>query len=479
MAASASPFSGVLQLTDLDDYIGPSQDCIKPIKVEKKVGKTAAKIRIGDDGTYFQDDQDGGSQKLEKAKITLNDCLACSGCVTSAESVLITQQSHEELLKVLNANKTSGSAPQKLVVVSVSPQSRASLAARFSLSPLDTARKLTAFFKSLGVHFVFDTTFSRNFSLLESQREFVQRFRRQKGDKKAFPMLAAACPGWICYAEKTHGSFIIPHISTAKSPQQVMGSLVKGHFAKQQCLTPDQIYHVTVMPCYDKKLEASRPDFFIQEHQTREVDCVITTGEVLKLLDQEGVALSEVDPAPLDSMFSSLFEEELLGHSGGGSGGYLEHIYKYAARELFGIQVEEVRYKTLKNKDFQEVTLEKGGETLLHFALAYGFRNIQNLVQRLKRGKLPYHYVEVMACPSGCLNGGGQIKAEGEPSKDLLQRVEQLYESVQPENPELNGATQELYGQWLGGPTSQRTRDALHTEYHAVEKVNAALNIKW
>ncbi|XP_058013364.1 cytosolic iron-sulfur assembly component 3 [Ahaetulla prasina] len=475
--AVASPFSGALQLTDLDDFIGPSQECIKPIKVDKS-GRVAAKIRIEDDGTYFQVGQDGGSQKLEKAKITLNDCLACSGCITSAESVLITQQSHEELCKVLNANKAPNS-PKKLVVVSVSPQSRASLAARFGMTPLDTAKKLTAFLKNLGVHFVFDTTFTRNFSLLESQREFVQRFQRRVEDKKALPMLAAACPGWICYAEKTHGNFIIPYISTTRSPQQIMGSLIKDHFAKQQCLTPDQIYHVTVMPCYDKKLEASRPDFFIQEHQTREVDCVITTGEVLKLLDQEGVSLLEVNPRPLDSMFGNLLEEQLFSHSGGGSGGYLEHVFKYAAKELFGIPVKELHYKTLKNKDFQEVTLEKDGQTVLHFALAYGFRNIQNFVQKLKRGKLPYHYIEVMACPSGCLNGGGQIRAEGESSKDLLHRVETLYEVAQPEDPEMNKTIGDLYDQWLGGPTSQQAQDHLHTIYHAVEKGSASFNIKW
>ncbi|KAJ6657551.1 hypothetical protein lerEdw1_002265 [Lerista edwardsae] len=478
MAAAVSPFSGVLQLTDLDDFIGPSQECIKPLKMEKKPGKAAAKIRIEDDGTYFQVDQDGGAQKLEKAKITLNDCLACSGCITSAESVLIMQQSHEELYKVLSANKASGSAPQKLVVVSISPQSRASLAARFKLTPLDTAKRLTAFFKKLGVHFVFDTTFSRNFCLLESQREFVRRFRRQSADKKALPMLAAACPGWICYAEKTHGSFIIPHISTTKSPQQVMGSLVKGHFAQQQHLTPDLIYHVTVMPCYDKKLEASRPDFFNQEHQTRDVDCVITTGKVQSSI-QIRLVLATRPSSLLSLRFSSLSEEQLLGHSGGGSGGYLEHIYKYAAKELFGIQVEDVQYKPLKNKDFQEVTLEKDGRVLLQFALAYGFRNIQNFVQKLKRGKLPYHYVEVMACPSGCLNGGGQAKAEGEPSKDLLQQVERLYESVQPQDPETSQEVRDLYDQWLGGPDAEKARRTLHTQYHAVEKARGGFNIKW
>ncbi|XP_048350432.1 cytosolic iron-sulfur assembly component 3 isoform X1 [Sphaerodactylus townsendi] len=480
MAAAVSPFSGVLQLTDLDDYIGPSQDCIKPIKVEKKPGKAAPKIRLEDDGSYFQVNEDGESQKLEKAKITLNDCLACSGCITSAESVLITQQSHEELNKVLNANKSSSSAGQKLVVVSVSPQSRASLAARYKLSPLDTAKKLTGFFKRLGVHFVFDTTFSRNFSLLESQREFVRRFRRRAEDDRALPMLAAACPGWICYAEKTHGSFIIPSISTARSPQQVMGYLVKGCFAQRQDVRPDEIYHVAVMPCYDKKLEASRPDFFIQEHQTREVDCVITTGEVVKLLDQEGVSLPDVEAAPLDGIFSHPSEERLLSHAGGGSGGYLEHIFKHAAMELFGIQVDHVEYKPLRNKDFQEVTLEKDGEILLRFALAYGFRNIQNLVQKLKRRKCPYHYVEVMACPSGCLNGGGQLRADGEGSKDLLLEVERLYDLAEAEKPETNKDVNRAYEEWLGGPESEQARRALHTQYRPVEKAGVAmLNIKW
>ncbi|XP_054570550.1 cytosolic iron-sulfur assembly component 3 isoform X5 [Eptesicus fuscus] len=433
MAAMASPFSGALQLTDLDDFIGPSQDCIKPMKIDKKLGSGVAKIHIEDDGSYFQVSQDGGTRKLERARISLDDCLACSGCVTSAETVLITQQSHEELRKILDANKTAAPGQQKLVVISVSPQSSASLAARFQLNPTDTAKKLTAFFKKLGVHYVFDTAFSRNFSLLESQREFVQRFREQANSKQALPVLASACPGWICYAEKTHGSAIIPYISTARSPQQVMGSLVKDFFAQQQHVTPDKIYHVTVMPCYDKKLEASRPDFFSQEHQTRDVDCVITTGEVFKLLEEEGVSLSELEPAPLDSV----------------------------------------------NKDFQEVTLEREGRVLLHFAAAYGFRNIQNLVQKLKRGRCPYHYVEVMACPSGCLNGGGQLKAPEMPSKELLQHVERLYSMVRTEAPEDVPGVRELYEHWLHGEGSERASSLLHTSYHAVEKASSGLSIRW
>uniref|UniRef100_A0A480TZJ9 Cytosolic Fe-S cluster assembly factor NARFL isoform 1 n=1 Tax=Sus scrofa TaxID=9823 RepID=A0A480TZJ9_PIG len=201
------------------------------------------------------------------------------------------------------ASQTAAPGQQRLVVISVSPQSQASLAVRFQLNPTDTARKLTAFFKRIGAHYVFDTAFSRNFSLLESQREFVRRFRGQAGSQQALPVLTSACPGWICYAEKTHGRALLPHISTARSPQQVMGALVKDFFAQQQHLTPDKIYHVAVMPCHDKKLEASRPDFFSQEHQTRDVDCVITTGEVLKLLEEEGVSLSALEPAALDSLY--------------------------------------------------------------------------------------------------------------------------------------------------------------------------------
>lgn len=174
-----------------------------------------------------------------------------SGCVTSAESVLITMQSQEELYKVLNANKLAlehnDPSQYRTVVISLSPQSRASLAAKYNLSPLQCHRRLVAFFKHhLGVHHVFDTSFSRDLSLVEAAREFVERYRRQGGGASSqelsgrrrkdpdggavLPMLASACPGWVCYAEKTHAA-VLPFISTAKSPQQMMGSLVKDYWA--------------------------------------------------------------------------------------------------------------------------------------------------------------------------------------------------------------------------------------------------------
>lgn len=144
---------------------------------------------------------------------------------------------------------------------------------------------MCGFFKNyFSAEFVFDTTFSREFSLIESEREFVERFRKNElgsSDSK-LPILTSSCPGWICYAEKTHGSFILPYISRVKSPQQIMGSLVKDYLCKNVFdITPDKIYHVTVMPCFDKKLESSRKDFFNEFHQSKDVDCVLSTSNIL------------------------------------------------------------------------------------------------------------------------------------------------------------------------------------------------------
>ena len=472
-------FSGVLQLTDLDDFITPSQECVKPVKIEKSEGGVA-KIQIEDDGSYYQLNNVGNKTKLEKAKITLNDCLACSGCITSAESVLITQQSQHELYKIIEDNSKLSETDQKLIVVSISPQSRASIAAKFNLSIKETALKLTRFFKDLGVHYVFDTTSARNFSLIEIQKEFVEKYQDNHTQIKVAPLLTSACPGWICYAEKTHGEFILPYISTTKSPQQVMGSLVKRYLESTTEKSPDKVYHVTVMPCYDKKLEASREDFYDDLYRTRDVDCVITSLEVEQMFEEKAVDFPSLAPHKLDDLFGMSNDDEILNHGGSGSGGYLEHVFHYAAQEIFGMKVENLTYKTLRNKDFQEVVLEHEGKTVLKFALAYGFRNIQNLVQKLKRNKCPYHFVEVMACPSGCVNGGGQIRPTGEESSnELIERVDRLYSSLKCYRPEEDKHVQGFYKKWLGGQNSEKCKEVLHTSYHAVEKNVTALGIKW
>ncbi|KAG0477112.1 hypothetical protein HPP92_013953 [Vanilla planifolia] len=243
-------FSPALRSSDLNDFIAPSQNCIVSLKgLQTKSDKAENEVMINPLSK---------SPSTEAVKVSLKDCLACSGCITSAETVMLEKQSLEEFLSHIKLDK--------IVIVSVSPQSRASLAAHFKLSPIQVLRKLTAFFKSLGVKAVFDTSCSRDMSLVESCNEFITRYKQQhlSGNQDSclnLPIISSACPGWICYAEKTLGSYILPYISSVKSPQQAMGALIKRHFSNKLGFSADKIFHVTVMPCYDKKLEAARDDF--------------------------------------------------------------------------------------------------------------------------------------------------------------------------------------------------------------------------
>ncbi|CAG9764187.1 unnamed protein product [Ceutorhynchus assimilis] len=481
-----SRFSGVLQLTDLDDFITPSQECIKPVEIKKtKTTGTGSKIKIEDDGSYFQIEQDGSSEKLQKVEITLADCLACSGCITSAESVLVTQQSQEELLRIFEENKKlklDGKFDEsKTIIISISIQPILSLAEKYDLEPNECAAKLATYFKNLGADMVVDMTIAEDFSLIEAQREFIKRFRatEQDGVKNILPMLASSCPGWVCYAEKTHGSYILPYISSTKSPQQIMGSLIKRWVGHNK-----SIYHVTVMPCYDKKLEAAREDFFDQETQSHDVDCVITGIELEQMLQQANISLKSLENSTFSKPWLSNTNTEeapcFHRHIGSGSGGYSDYIFINSAKELFGITCGNVEYKALRNPDFKEVILEKDNKVLLRFAIANGFRNIQNLVQKLKKGKSQYHYVEVMACPSGCLNGGAQVRPrEGVTAKEVTVKLEKLYQNLPVTTPEENYVLKSLYDSWLDGQDSDKANVVLHTQYHAVEKASNALNIKW
>lgn len=198
------------------------------------------------------------------------------------------------------------------------------------------------------------------------------------------------------------------------------------------------------------------------------------------MLQAEQRSLCDVMPAELDYPWAAGPSDLVAAdptaawaHETSGSGGYADHLFRYAAKQLFDVDVETVVYRNLRNPDFREAILERDGQVLLRFAVANGFRNIQNLVQKLKRNKSTYHYVEVMACPSGCLNGGAQTRPEsGTAARDHLQQVKRLHEALPRANPEAGDLLRELDAR------SERY-DMLHTEYHAVEKMNTALNIKW
>lgn len=463
-------FSATLRIGDLNDYIAPSQGCVVSLNSKSttdRLGKNGPKVANAPK-----------QMQVEPVKISLKDCLACSGCITSAETVMLEKQSLDEFLSSIDKGK--------IVIVSLSPQSRASLAEYFGLSPLQVFRKLTTFFKSLGVKTLFDTCCSRDLVLIESCNEFITRYKQihstnDDKSKSLVPMISSACPGWICYAEKTLGSYILPYISSVKSPQQTMGAIVKQHLSQKMSIRPEDIYHVTVMPCYDKKLEASRDDFVfgvesngdVPVINVTEVDSVLTSGEVLDLIQSKGVDFKALEESPLDELLTNVDEEGQLYGVGGSSGGYAETIFRHAAKTLYGQEIKEpLVFKTIRNSDFREVSLEVEGETVLKFALCYGFRNLQNVVRKIKIGKCDYHFLEVMACPSGCLNGGGQIKPKpGQSGKDLIQSLEAKYiENILISDPFDNPLAKRLYDEWLQQPGSEQAKRHLHTEYHPVVK---------
>ena len=422
--------------------------------------------------------------------------------------MLVSLQSHTEVLTTLDtypslrapwetsngtSNGSSDNASEgKLFVASVSPQTRASLAAVFGVSEVQAGNMITQLLSGpsglrSGGHngsdftWVIDTNVVREACLVAAADEVSTALSPEAsnaaltpGSEGAIdttpkrPILTSACPGWICYAEKTH-PYVLPHLSRMKSPQALTGTLVKSVLAQRFNVPPSQIWHLAIMPCFDKKLEASRNELtssvWLPNHDTtqdpvRDTDCVITARELLHLAAARGINFASLPRTPLPSSQRTPFPDPKLDaflfpssrrknqiSEAGPSGGYLYHIlHTYQAQN----PGSEIVVKQGRNTDVIDYALVRGDETIIKMARYYGFRNIQNLVRRLKPTKISkmpgarvggsrkpngaavetvkdYAYVEVMACPGGCTNGGGQVK---------VSEVEEVraYEGVQVTN---------------------------------------------
>eukprot|EP00045_Choanoeca_perplexa_P014354 m.168411 g.168411 ORF g.168411 m.168411 type:complete len:473 (-) comp16651_c0_seq2:1837-3255(-) len=470
--------SSAVKLADLNDFINPSQVCIKPVELSKGEddGSKPARIEIEPDGSYIQVSPSGKKTKLQKASITLNDCLACSGCITSAESILIEMQNHAELKKVL----LEKSQTNTIVAACVSQQSYSSLAAKHNLTSLSACGKVVTYLKQLGVDYVFDASLGRSISLRQCSAEF--RHRKQQGGP--LPVLTSACPGWICYAEKSHGDMILPYISTVKSPQQIMGALIKRRLSQHHGVDPATIYVVSIMPCYDKKLEASRSDFYSDVYRTKDVDVVIATNELEVMLTEDAITLATIAETALDSLVSPGESDTPCSHPGSGSGGYLHQVYCNIAEQSPATMAVPLKMK--RDIDFQEADLTNDQIGKLSFALANGFKSIQNIVRRIKRRKCPYDYVEIMACPRGCNNGGGQLKAEttAASSDEQLAKTQAAYDQVPTLTAEEDVRVEGIYQQLGMAPpcpnnVTESEHELFHTGYHAVEATLAPQLETW
>lgn len=458
--------SAILSADDLNDFISPGVACIKPVETlpaAPKAEENSYELKFSNETPFPTD--------LPPAQISLTDCLACSGCVTSAEAVLVSLQSHSEVLSALDQTpglrlKSDGSLEEgqregegRIFVASVSPQSRASIAAAFGVSERTAGYMIEQLLRgpqglasggkhNNGFQWVVDTNIAREACLVLGAEEVMKSF--EGAPEPAKPILTSSCPGWVCYAEKTH-PHVLPHLSRLKSPQALMGTLLKTTLSKKLGIAPDRIWHVAVMPCFDKKLEASREELTdvhwdgterTGQKGIRDVDCVITSKELLMLADSRGVDFATLprspvaEPAPAfpdTTLNDFLFPPSAAAHrngdsSAGTSGGNLHYILQYYVSRNPGSTIQTTRGRNADVVDYSVVSAT--GEVLFKTARYYGFRNIQNLVRKLKparQSKMPgarpiarktkaagsdYAYVEVMACPGGCTNGGGQIKVD-------------------------------------------------------------------
>lgn len=363
-------------------------------------------------------------------------------------------------------------------MISIAPEARASIAAHFSLDAAGCHGRLISLFQSLGADYVFDTSFARLIQMCESRAEVLSEGRPK-------PLLSSDCPGWICYAEKTHAA-ALPFISTVKSPQQISGVLVKQLLARRRGLEPRQVYHVAVMMCFDKKLEATRADF--APDGVRHVDTVITSAEVLDILERKGISFVSLPVAPYveQPFFDSPSGHVFRAHSSG-SGSQAEDMLVHVARHRFGkesFKRSEIEWKVGRNPDLREAALSIDGREVFRVCVANGFRNIQNIVRRVKGKGCEYDFVEVMACPSGCLNGGGQIRAshDRDAAREKLAQVQATFSGAEGfvEEPEESVTVRFLYDQVVGGqPGSEAARALFHTQYHAVPPMDNGLLIKW
>jgi iron only hydrogenase large subunit-like protein len=299
--------------------------------------------------------------------------------------MLVTSQSREEVASAFREHA-------RPVAVTISDESAASVAAHFGISLHDALRTISGFFRSLGATWVVDLRWALAVSVQQTALEYVRRVREAPN---TLPLIVSSCPGWVCYCEKQHPQ-LIPYLCPVMSAQGVAGRYLKQH-------VDPRAFHVSIQPCFDRKLEAAR------EGEDRSTDCVLSSFELLEWmqeLDQRHLWDGPLDSAPLD------FLGRDADPSWQGSGGYHQYALQFAAEAMaLCTGPIPVRYERRRNANHQHVTtpvLE--GVT---FCVAYGFQHIQNIVRGLKRptpSTPVYHFIEVMACPEGCLNGGGQIR---------------------------------------------------------------------
>lgn len=401
----------------------------------------------------------------ENKKISDVSCSLCGQCITHCPVGALHERDDTE--KVFRAIAD----PNKVVVAQVAPAVRAAWGEALGLSREEaTVGKIMDSLKRLGVDYVFDTTFSADLTIMEEGNEFLQRFT--KGELKLRPMFTSCCPGWVRFI-KSQYPHLVSQLSTAKSPQQMFGAVMKTYFAESIGVKPENIYTLSIMPCVAKKGERNM-ELFYKEYAGNDIDAVLTTRELTRMIRSSHISPSTLVDRECDPLMK---EGSGAGVIFGATGGVMEAALRSAHYLVTGKNPEPDAFRIVRSPSFETGVIEAEvqlGSATVKAAVVSGLGNTRKLLEAIEHGEVHYDFVEVMACPGGCVGGGGQPIHDGE--ELAHERGENLYflDANAPlrfshENPDVL----KLYADYMEKPLSHKSHMLLHTDHNAWEMPKA------
>lgn len=454
------PFHQNLELTPWDQgfpLIRDSKKCIKCMRCIQICDKIQS--------LNVWDVESTGSRTTvhvsKNRKIEEADCSLCGQCITHCPTGALRER--DDTSKVWKAIDN----PQKITVVQVAPAVRTAWGEALGLSRKEaTMGKITDSLKRLGFDYVFDTTFSADLTIMEEGSEFVKRFT--SGELKDRPMFTSCCPGWIRFI-KSQYPHLVKHLSTAKSPQQMFGAVMKTYFAKSIGVDPNNICTVSIMPCVAKKGERNM-ELFYEEYAGHDVDIVLTTRELTRMIRAAHIELSTLQDIPCDDLMQ---DGSGAGVIFGATGGVMEAALRSAYFLITGKNPDADAFKNVRRTREDEFTMTAEvpiGDITVQAAIVSGLGNTRHLIERIERGEVHYDFVEVMACPGGCVGGGGQPIHDSE--ELALTRSKNLYfldSSNELRFSHENKDVLKLYEDFMEAPLSHKAHMLLHTDHTAWE----------
>ena len=389
----------------------------------------------------------------ENKRIDLSECTLCGQCVTHCPVGALRECDDRQRF----ANALAD--PEKIVLLQIAPAVRTAWGEQIGLSVKDaTLGKLVCAFKKIGVDYVFDTNLTADLTIMEEGSEFLDRLTHREDHQ--WPMFTSCCPGWIRFA-KTQAPDLLENLSTAKSPQQMFGTMSKTYMAQRLGLDPDKIFSVSVMPCTAKKYERTVNEVQDSGHG-KDVDLVLTTREIDRIIRSDGIEPDELYDMPFDDVFG---EGSGAGVIFGSTGGVMEAALRSAYFLATGENPDPDAFSEVRGSGgWREATFNLAGQEL-KIAIVSGLGNVRRLIDAVRSGQEEYDFVEVMACPGGCVGGGGQPFRDGEEKASERAGILYSLDNVNDirfshENPTVI----ELYENFLDAPLSEKSHHYLHTE---------------